>query len=344
MPSQDPSKEKIPVNSGPEPSIEAWMATADTLRSRIEPILTEAYSGRGRPPYPPFSMFKALLYRTRISSLRQLCRKLKSDKRLFRLTELPRVPTHQTFSVFINRLGDARFRAINNLLVNALMEFWPDLGKIISVDGTVVKAYAKRNLGDRSTTDPDARLGFKEKIRDKPFFQFGYRATVACDAEREIPILTVVTPANVNESRLYPSILRQTKDMGINFEVVTADKLFDSRRNLAITIGYGAIPIIGLNTRGSKYAKQHGRRRCDVILPVQRNSERWRQYYAMRSASERVFSSLKEQLGFASLKARRLARVASFFMICVIGKLLTALTAARLGREDLTRSVLAWSY
>jgi hypothetical protein len=64
----------------------------------------------------------------------------------------------------------------------------------------------------------------------------------------------------------------------------------------------------------------------------------------MRSASERVFASLKEQLGFTSLKARRLGRVASFFMICIIGKLLTALTAARLGREDLARSVLPWSY
>jgi transposase len=320
------------------------MATADTLRSRIEPILLDPYSGRGRPPYPPFNMFKALLYRTRITSLRQLCRKLRADKRLFALTGLPRVPPHQTFSVFINRLGDTRFRAINNLLISELKKVWPDLGRVVSVDGTVVKGWAKNNAGKRSTTDPDARFGFKEKILSKPYFVFGYRATVACDAEREIPLLTVVTPANANESRLYPTILRQTKDLGINFEVVTADRLFDSRRNIAITIGYGGKPVIGLNTRGSKYAKEHGRRRGDAILPIQRNSEEWKHYYAMRSASERVFASLKEQLGFTTLKARRLARVASFFMLCVIGKLLTALTAARLNRTDLSRSVLVWSY
>jgi transposase len=344
MASQDPSKEKIPLNPAPEPSIEAWMATADTLRPRIEPILLEPYSGRGRPPYPPFNMFKALLYRTRITSLRQLCRKLKADKRLFALTGLPRVPPHQTFSVFINRLGDTRFKDINDLLIQELKKIWPDLGRIVSVDGTVVKGWAKNNLRKRSTTDPDARFGFKEKILDKPFFVFGYRATIACDAEREIPLLTIVTPANANECRLYPTILRQTKDLGIDFRVVTADRLFDSRRNLAITLGYGAIPIIGLNTRGSAYAKRRGRRRGDVILPIQRNTEEWQHYYAMRSASERVFASLKEQLGFTTLKARRLARVASFFLLCVIGKLLSALTAARLGRSDLSRSVLAWSY
>jgi transposase len=344
MPSQDPSKEKIPLTSAQEPSIEDWMATADTLRSRIEPILLDAYSGRGRPPYPPFGMFKALLYRTRITSLRQLCRKLKVDKRLLSLTGLSQVPTHQTFSVFINRLGDVRFKAINNLLINELKKIWPDLGRIMSVDGTTVKAWARNNLRKRSATDPDARFGFKEKILDKPFFVFGYRATIACDAEREIPLLTVVTSANANESRLYPTILRQTKDLGIDFQVVTADKLFDSRRNLAITLGYRAIPIIGLNTRGSSYAKRHGRRRGDVILPIQRDSERWRYYYAMRSASERLFSSLKEQLGFTTLKARGLARAASFFILCVIAKLLASLTAVRLGRTDLTKSVLAWSY
>jgi len=342
MPSKDPSKEKVRVGS--EPSIEAWMATVDTLRPRIEEILLDPYSGRGRPPYPPFNMFKALLYRTMISSLRQLCRKLKADKRLFALTGLPKVPSHQTFSVFINRLGDARFKAINNLLVNELKKAWPDLGRVVSVDGTVIKGWAKHNLGKRSSTDEDARFGFKEKILSKPHFVFGYRATVACDAEREIPLLTVVTPANANESKLYPTILRQTKDLGINFQIVTADRLFDSRRNLAITLGYGAIPIIGLNTRGSNYAKRHGKRRGDVILPIQRDSREWKHYYAMRSASERVFASLKEQLGFTTLKVRHLGRVAGFFLLCIIGKLLTALTAARLGRSDLSRSVVAWSY
>lgn len=346
MESQDPSKEKLaPSHWLKAPSIEDWMATTDALRPVIEPILREVYSNRrGRPPYCPFSMFKALLYRTRIGSLRQLCRKLKADKRLLELTGLPRVPTHQSFSVFVNRLGFERFRAINNLILAELSKFWPDLGKIVSVDGTVVKAFAKRNLGDRSTTDPDARLGFKEKLQKRPLFIFGYRATVCCDAERELPLVTIVTPANANESKLYPTILRQTRDLGINFEVVTADKLFDSKRNIALTIGYKAIPIIGLNPRGSKTAKQTGKRRGDVILPVQRDSERWRYYYSMRSASERLFASLKEQLGFAALKTRRLGRVASYFLLCTIAKLLTALSAARLGRSDLIRSVIPWSY
>ena len=348
MSSQDPSKRKISGKSASkEPSIEEWMATVDLLAPQLEPILLDAYSiGSGRPPYPPLGMFKGLLLRTRYPSLRQVCKKLTGkDKHPLELTGLPQAPKHQTFSVFIRRIGPERFRLINNLLIVELQKDYPDFGRIISVDGTVVKAFAKANRGDRSSTDPDARWGFKDKKKGKIVYEFGYRSTVPCDAKYELPLFSVPTPANASESKLYRSILRQTKDLAINFEVVTADKLFDSNLNNALTIGYGAIPIIGLNTRGSKQAKKTGKRVGDKRhLIIQRKTKEWRRYYRMRTASERVFSSLKKQLNFADLKTRGLARVACHFTLCIIAKLLTALSAVRLGREDLSRSVLPWSY
>lgn len=345
MSNQDPSRGKIQGRLASKPSIEGWMATVDSLATKIGPILAQAYSqGSGRRPYPPLGMFKALLLRTRFDSLRQVCQKLRSENHLRELIGLPRTPTHQTFSVFIRRIGPERFRAINNLMIMELRKQYPDFGKIISVDGTFVKAFAKNDLGDRSSSDPDALFGFKEKKKGKRVLDFGYRSTVPCDAKLELPLFSVTTPANASESKLYRTILRQTKDLGINFEVVTADRLFDSRLNNELTIAYKAIPIIGLNTRGSKRAKKTGKRLGDKILPIQRGTKEWRHYYRMRTASERVFSSLKKQLNFADLKTRRLARVACHFTLCIIAKLLTALSAFRLGREDLTRSVLPWSY
>lgn len=346
MPSQNPSKKRIGRKlASQQPSFVEWMATVDSLSTQIGPILFQAYStGCGRRPYPPLGMFKGLLLRTRYNSLRQMCQKLRSDKHLLELVGLQKVPTHQTFSAFIRRIGPERFRLINNLLVDELKKQCPDLGKIISVDGTFVKAFAKNNLGKRSSTDPDALFGFKEKKNGKRVLDFGYRSTVPCDAKLELPLFSVTTPANASESKLYRTILRQTKDLGINFEIVTADKLFDSRLNNELTIAYKAIPIIGLNTRGSKRAKKTGKRLGDKILPIQRGTKEWRRFYRMRTASERVFSSLKKQLNFADLKTRGLARVACHFTMCIIAKLLTALSAFRLGRGDLTRSVLPWSY
>lgn len=321
------------------------MATVDALACLIEPVLLEAYSrSLGRPPYPPLDMFKALLLRTRTDSIRQICLKLARDKHLLELTGLPKVPTHQLFSVFIRRIGPERFRRINNLLVAELGKQYPDFGKIISVDGTVVKAFAKNNLGDTSSTDPDARFGFKEKKKGKRILEFGYRSTAPCDAKYELPLFSITTAANGSESKLFRTILRQMKDQGIGFDVVTADKLFDSKLNNSLTMSYHAIPIIGLNPRGSKKAKKSGKRPSDANLVIQRGTKEWRHYYRMRTASERVFSSLKKQLHFADLKTRGLARVACHFTLAIIAKLLTALSALRLGREDLTRSVVPWGY
>ncbi len=327
-------------------SIEDFMATIEILRPAIDPILSDIYARkRGRPPFDPVCKLKAVLYRTRTQSLRQLCRELESNDRLLYRTGLPCALTHQSLSIFINRVGEMRLRRISELVVGELRKYWPDFGRVMSVDGTVVKAYAKRNHGFLSTTDADARLGYRQHTpTGKPDFEFGYRFTIASDAQHEIPITASITPANANESRLYPLILKQVKSLGIQFEIVIADAQYDSRRNIWTTIGLGAKPIIAMNPRASKSAKQTGTRRSDVLLPISRNSEEWKQYSAMRSASERVNSSLKELVGLQTLKVRRLHRVAAFFWICTIAKQLFALTAVRLQRDELARSVLVWCY
>jgi transposase len=163
------------------PRIEELMATLESLRSEIKPILDEAYcQKRGRPPYETLTLLKALLHRTRTQSLRQLCRELQANPRLLGLTGLSKVPSHQTFSNFATRISEERFRRISGVVVGKLRKYWPDFGEIISVDGTVVKAYARNNRGIRSTTDPDARLGYNEhKPSGKPDFEFGYRLTIA---------------------------------------------------------------------------------------------------------------------------------------------------------------------
>jgi transposase len=335
MSDQDSSQGKIASDS--EASLEEWLATVDALRPQIEPILKDAYPNtRGRPPYPYFPMFKGCLCRTRLPSLRQLHRRLKADSRLLALTGLSRAPTHQTFSNFLIRLGKDRLLQIFTLLVRALKKLHPSLGSHLSVDGTVIKAFARRNQGFLSRTDPDARLGFKEvKAGGNKDFEFGYRATVACDTELEVPVTFVVTPAHSNETRFMPRILKQVRELDVRFDYVIADKLYDSRLNRTLILAHKAIPII---------PPRKGRRYNEYLDPIRYNTPTWKELYSKRSASERLFSSLKEHGGFRALKSRRLARVSSYLTICMIGKLLAALSALRLGRDDLARSLLEWSY
>ena len=166
------------------PSMVSFLATVEVLAPRFGPILNEAYAGRrGRPPYAPLSMLKSILFRTRTESLRQLSRELQSNTELRLAVGLSRPPTHQAFAFFVNRIGPERLQRISELVIAELRHYWPDFGEALSVDGTVVKAYARRNHGFLSSTDPDARLGYKEHCAGKPRFEFGYRFTPHSDLE-----------------------------------------------------------------------------------------------------------------------------------------------------------------
>jgi hypothetical protein len=245
----------------------------------------------------------------------------------------------------VNRLGEDRLRRISELVVQGLRQYWPEFGKVLAIDGTVVKANAMNNLGIRSTSDPDARWGYKEHVKKgEPKWEFGYRFTIATDAEHEIPVTGITTPANKNESPLYPGLLKRVNIMGLPLDVVVTDALYDSKANIAITIAYKARPVIPLNTRSSKTAKLTGTRRGDVILPIRRNSDEWKRYLRMRNASEHVNRSLKEDVGLGTLKVRRLPRVACFFWICMIAKQFFALSALRLGKPELARYAAVWCH
>jgi len=339
---------------GPDPSnsteqfLEVLIATIDALRPAIESILMEIYppGRRGRPPgYPPFAMFKAIIFRTQTQSLRGLSRELTTNRKLVRLTGLPKVPPHQTLSNHMNRLGEDRLQRISGLIVKELRQHWPDFGSVQSIDGTVVKAFAKNDKGIRSTSDPDARWGFKEHSKSgRKTLEFGYRLTTSTDARHEVPVTGVTTSANANESPLFPTFLKRARGLELPLDVVVADAQSDSRKNIEIAIGYGAKPVIPLNPRSSKSTKLTGKRKWDAILPIRRNSDEWKRYLRMRVASERVNRSLKSDVGLDTLKVRGLPRVACFFWLGIIMKQLFALSAVQLGKDELARYVMVWCH
>jgi len=76
-------------------------------------------------------------------------------------------PAHNTFSMFIKRLCEDVFKSILNELITQLKKLEPHLGRIVAVDSTLVKAYAKGpDKGEpvRKCSDPDARWKFNGVI------------------------------------------------------------------------------------------------------------------------------------------------------------------------------------
>lgn len=326
----------------PTPSIVALFRALDL--SAVEPLLREAYSPRRRrPPHPPIPMLRALIFQKirQISSWRKLAKILEHEKEWLLVLGFTRAPCHDSFSEFTKRLGPERLRRIFLILESQLRTTYPGLGQRIAIDSTLVKAYSNPRRRKGSVSDPDARWGVKKLELNRPRYVFGYKLQLSCDADFEVPLDYLVVPANRNDSRLYPQTLVRTKAAGNVVEVAIADKGYDSKRNLILSIKHHVIPIIAYNPRRSKDKQK---RRGDYILPVKRNSLEWNRHYEKRVAIERVFSRLKEELGLCDLKLRSLERVEVHFAICLIAMTAIASTAAITGFSQLALCIEPWRY
>ncbi len=309
-------------------------------------MLLQNYSQRRRrPPYPPEAMLKALIYQRlkQIPSWRKLALTIKADSSLMAQLGFQRPPTYSSFSRFTRRVGEDTFTKIFEELVQRLRYLIPDLGNIVAVDATLVKGYSKPGRKGLTKTDPDAAWGYSGEKQGKPLYTYGYKLQVISDSSREIPVSFLVESANKSENRLFLPHMKMMLATGTKPDVLVADAGYDSRRNTMGLIREGIRPIIALNPRGKKGVKRF-RRKADYLLPITRHSDEWERHYATRSAAERVFSRLKEELGLTQLKLRTIPRVTVHFVLCLIAMLLVAYVSFAIGRSELYLSVEPWRY
>jgi len=303
----------------------------------FDPMLAPYYSTKKRrSPYLPSALLKALIYQKlrRLPSWRALSRELASNSSICQDLGLNKPPSHQTFGVFTRRLGTAGFSAVMRQLVNQLRIALPDFGQEVAIDSSMVKAFANPFNGARS--DADATWGVKKVVKGRPLAKYGYKLHVVVDANHDLPIAELVTGANRHDSPLFPELLEACCRQ-VQPRVVIADAGYDAKKNYFAALRLRTIPIIGLNRRRTR----RNRRRLDGIMPIDRGSPEWVDFYSKRAAVERVFSRLKELFGLeANLKLRSRTRVEVHFQLCLITLLLLALASTTAGIPVL--SVEAW--
>jgi len=259
------------------------------------------YHLRGRP-HDPVAMFRALLLKEmrQLSSRRKLVEFLRRDSFWLRKCGFEKPPSHNSFCDFVDRVGADATEQLFYYLVKQIMDF-KNVGQLVSVDSTPLKGYA-HFWKNRECSDPDAKWGYSPTTE----WVFGYKVHLAVDAESELPLAFIVTPANVYDSIEYPEILDKLIHMGIQPKIVLADAGYDSKKNYLLTLKYRATPIIAINKRKMKRKKT---RDFERNLPIKRNSELWKSLYRKRSSAERVISRLKEELALRDVKVRGLNNV-----------------------------------
>lgn len=328
--------------------IEGYETLESLLRnldlSFVERLVTGCYhqDGPGRPPREPLDLFKAHLARRylRISSLRELERRLRIDERLRTICGIAREePTYgrSVLSRFSQRLGARRIRRIVDKQVKKLIRHRIVKARTVALDATFIKAYSQRSMDNRTGfSDPEARVG-----RAYRTYGLGYKLHMAADVASGVPLTYLVAPANTNEKKLSLTLLEETANItDSRVHYLTADSQYSNSHLRE------AAEHLGIKTAIPYPANQKTRRQN--ILRVTSDfkthgPESLKRIYRKRSIIELIFAWLKEHLNLNNHKVRGIEQITIHVSYCMLCLLYTIEASHATKQPTKARSITYWA-
>jgi transposase, IS5 family len=255
----------------------------------FEQALTGVHrAAKGEPAYPPLTMFKVLLlqrwYGLSDPAMEAALFDRISFLRFAGFSSEDETPDHATIWRFREKLG--RDGLIDRLFAELSSQL-ERRGVVVKqgtlIDASIVQSAARRPRMDEdkiSPTDPDARFGTSN---ERGRFTFGYKLHVAVDAGSTTVRTLQLTPANVQEVTIAPSLL---PDGG---GTVYADRGYDGA---ALHV---ELAIRGLGDGIMRRGNRHGPLSPDEI-------GRNHTLSLLRRPVEAVFGTLKRSYGFHRMR------------------------------------------
>lgn len=165
------------------------------------------------------------------------------------------VPSVGVFSRFIKRLMEhlEDVEALMNSYVEQMYELVDGFGEIVAGDGKIITAYAPRKKIVEGQTDNrsenDATYTKKTyhgvdangKTYSKTTTYLGFRVHAIVDAKTELPISTVVLPANISEGK---QMREQIQALPVMPHYILLDRGYDAQETLNLCRTNGIVPII----------------------------------------------------------------------------------------------------
>lgn len=306
--------------------------------------LVEALTGNKKrrcKGYPAKALWRSFLatYVLDIKGVAALVRQLEANPYLCQVCGIDPlvIPHESTYSRFISEQLSQHNDFVEKVLldaVNVLKEHLDDFGKILAVDSTDIHAYSKgvKNNSEKRATDPDATWGSKKK-NGGPYFWFGYKVHMVCDATHELPVAVTVTTAKESDYRNFIPPLERTN---IKPEIVTADAGYDAGYNYEFTVDeLDAIPVIDLNKRGNKkggktsHRTKAERRILDIrdFPGIARSTQEWKDVYDKRTSVERLFSRAKALRRLDNVRYRGIRKVTLHALLSTLSIVATAIVS-----------------
>ena len=313
--------------------------TLETLFKNVDLSIAETQawqcfhtSGPGRPPRSPIGLLRAFIVMRMkaLRSLRELARTLNVDPMLRRLCLVEdgeRGYPRSVLSRFTRRVGAEKLhRIIDDKVVMLLRR-----NKVEEVDAVLdasfIKAWSIRHPMDSRIgySDREARVGRAGRTYD-----LGYKLHLSIDHRRILPLASVLAPANENEKRHGPALLKKTKrvlrEAGARLRSMIADSQYSSEK-IRQEVEEAVIPYPSNQRRGEEVL------RVDRKFRVHGPEDQRRKYHK-RPAVESAYSFLKSQYSMAVNKVRGLRKVAIYALYSILSLVLNREAAENIGRPD----------
>ena len=123
-----------------------------------------------------------------------------------------------------------------------IKEYVPDLGKEVAVDSTTVETHANPNRNP--TSDPEAGRTKVATAREGKKKVYGYKAHTVVDANYDIPLAMIMTPANISDTKRLKPLVKAVLARGYEPEVVIADRGYDAGDHSRWLHDMGIVPVI----------------------------------------------------------------------------------------------------
>lgn len=250
---------------------------------------------RGRPfVYPPLVLLKCGLVMVyyRLTSLRSLERFLHQHSAVAHACGLThQIPSYRTFSRRFRTLDTPALHAAQALIRRLVHRRWIRVA-ILATDASLLTAKGRPPNGkvaDGRTGDRDAAWGYRATDGG---WLWGYKLhTLSTVRPCPAPVAWSLTPANVNEGRWLPVVLRQRPRWRAGRPWCLGDAEYDSRRNVRACQRHRLRLVTPL--KGNRWPRARmwpdRRRRLQTFRWWMRH----KRYTRLRADIERLFSHLK---------------------------------------------------
>jgi hypothetical protein len=308
----------------------------------VEQVLERSYGRkrRGRHPRSLIGQFKTELLKrvARIEGYDELYRLMDNDRDLRLLCDIKEgeKPYHPSIlSRFRKRIGPEALEEIMARCLKQLDQMNVLDARTVALDAAFIKAYSRRdpNNSRRGFSDIEARLR-----KQGGNVTLGYGVHLAVDTKSEMPLAVMVEPANMNEKKAAPTLLKKTVKRRRKRKVrhVVADTQYSSQNVREEVKRLHAKPVIPYprnQAKGKRFLRVDRKFRSHGPASLKR-------LYRKRPAVERVVSRLKTHFGLRQLRTRGLRSVLSHVLLCFIALLANALSAIKQGLPHKMRSAI----